>query len=100
MHSEFDPGLVEVLVIDVKNMEEGTSGLAEEHGLSMPVLLDNKRVAYETYDITYTPTTVIIDRSGMEVFRHVGFSDGHGAMLQREVRLLLERPLPGSDLEN
>jgi peroxiredoxin len=91
MHREFDPGVVVILVVDVKNMKDETSGLAEEHGLSMPVLLDSDQVAYDVYGITYTPTTVIIDRHGREIFRHVGFSEGNRTMLEKEVRLLLER---------
>jgi hypothetical protein len=91
MHSEFGADDVEVLIVDVRNMKERTIELAEEFQLSVPVLLDDKEIAHEVYDIIYTPTTFILDRHGRAVFRHVGFVPGQEHMLKQEVHLLLER---------
>jgi peroxiredoxin len=91
MFGEFDREDVEILMVDVRNMKDETSELATDYDLSVPILLDDKRAVGKTYDVMYTPTTVILDRDGRAVFRHVGFSEGDGAMLDREVRLLLNR---------
>ncbi len=64
------------MLIDVKNMKEQTLELAEE---------------YRLYKIVYTPTTFVIDRLGRAVFIHVGFAEGQEKMLEKEIRLLLER---------
>ena len=91
MYKELDPGKVEVIAIDVRNMKEPTSELVREFGLSLPVLLDDKGVADKAYDIVYTPTTLIIDPEGRVIFRHVGFAGGQENMFDKEVRLLLQR---------
>jgi peroxiredoxin len=91
MYKELDHEGVEILMIDLMNMKEPTSKLAQEYGLSLPVLLDDKGIADKAYDIMYTPTTVILDPEGRVVFRHVGFSEGQENMLNKEVQLLLER---------
>jgi peroxiredoxin len=91
MYKELDHEGVEILMIDLMNMKEPTSKLAQEYGLSLPVLLDDKGIADKAYDIMYTPTTVILDPGGRVVFKHVGFSEGQENMLNKEVQLLLER---------
>ncbi len=91
MYRNFDRADVEVVIIDVRNMKERTLELAEEYDLSMPVLLDDKDVSHEAYEIVYTPTTFILDRRGRAVFRHIGFAEGQESMLDKEIHLLLER---------
>ena len=91
MYKELDPERTEVIVIDVRNMKEPTSELVRELGLTLPVVLDDKGLADKAYEILYTPTTLIIDREGRVIFRHVGFSEGQENMLTKEVHLLLER---------
>jgi peroxiredoxin len=82
---------VRVLIVDVRNSKDETAELAEEYGLTMPVLLDDQDVSHKVYEIVYTPTTFIIDRRGRAVFRHVGFAEGQETMLEREIALLLQR---------
>jgi hypothetical protein len=72
-------------------MKERTLELAEEYELTVPVLLDDKDISHQVYEIVYTPTTFILDRRGRAVFRHVGFTEGQESMLEKEIRLLLER---------
>jgi hypothetical protein len=91
MHREFDREDVEVIIVDVRNMKERTIELAEEFELSVPILLDDREVSRKVYEIIYTPTTFILDRQGRAIFRHVGFVPGQETMLEKEVRLLLER---------
>lgn len=78
-------------MVDVKNMKERTLELAEEYGLTVPVLLDHKDISHQVYGIVYTPTTFILDHRGRAVFRHVGFAEGQESMLDKEIRLLMER---------
>jgi hypothetical protein len=82
---------LEVVMVDVRNMEERTRELAEEYELTLPVLLDEEDIGHEVYEIVYTPTTFVVDRQGRAVFRHVGFNEAQAGMLEKEVRLLLER---------
>lgn len=79
------------MVIDVRNMKEHTQEIADRVSLSVPVLLDDKEVSRENYGISATPTTFIVDRSGKAMFKHIGYEEGHEAMLEREIQLLLNR---------
>jgi len=78
-------------MIDVKNMKEQMLELAEEYGLSLPILLDDQDISHEVYRIAYTPTTFILDSRGRAVFRHVGFAEGQEDMLETEIHMLLEK---------
>jgi thiol-disulfide isomerase/thioredoxin len=88
-----------VVLVDVRNMKDATSAMAQEASLSMPVMLDDKDVADTDYQVRYTPTTFIIGPEGKAVFKHVGFGQGHPEMLDKEIALLLKKH-PGSELEN
>jgi peroxiredoxin len=78
-------------VVDVRNMKDATSKLAEQFGLSMPVAFDDAGSAGKAYGVVYTPTTVIVNPEGKVVFRHVGFSEGQQDVFQKEILAIEER---------
>ena len=91
MHTGLDGEDIRIVIVDVKNMKEQTGELAREYELTMPILLDEKDISHQVYEIVYTPTTFVIDSRGRAVFRHVGFTEGQEAMLEKEIRLIFER---------
>jgi thiol-disulfide isomerase/thioredoxin len=91
LHEKYGQDDVVVLLVDVRNLKDQTKEMADNASLSMPVLLDEEKISREKYNVRATPTTVIIDRSGKAVFRHVGYGEGEEKMLEREIELLLKR---------
>jgi len=55
------------------------------------MLMDDQRVGREKYKIPGTPVTIILDRKGRMIFKHVGYGPGLEKTFEEEIRLLLER---------
>jgi hypothetical protein len=55
------------------------------------MLMDDQRVGREKYKIPGTPVTIILDRKGRMIFKHVGYGPGLEKTFEAEIRLLLER---------
>jgi peroxiredoxin len=62
--------------------------------LEVPVALDQDQKIGEMYHVSGIPQTVLIGKDGKVQVVHIGFSDGLGATLTKEVEALLE----GKDL--
>jgi peroxiredoxin len=62
--------------------------------LEVPVALDQDQKIGEMYHVSGIPQTVLIGKDGKVQVVHIGFSDGFGATLTKEVEALLE----GKDL--
>jgi hypothetical protein len=58
------------------------------------VLLDDQRLAWDTFEIVGTPTTLIVDSQGRAVFTHIGYAGYMNDMLSSEIEALLERSEP------
>ncbi len=81
---------VRVIVVDVSNRKELTEKTLKKASLSLQVALDTENISREKYSIIATPTTFIVDQSGKAIFKHIGFSPGMEAMLEREVQAILD----------
>ncbi len=79
-----------VLSVDNANRPELDSEFVKKVGATFPVLLDDKKIAREVYEIRGTPTNLLIDRQGKIVFRHLGFSPGQEKVLAAEVEALVK----------
>jgi cytochrome c biogenesis protein CcmG, thiol:disulfide interchange protein DsbE len=55
------------------------------------VLGDPTGSVFDSYRITGTPTTVIIDAEGRVIFRHVGYAPGDEVRLAKEIESLVTR---------
>jgi peroxiredoxin len=61
----------------------------DEHKAVHTLLNDPDRNAFDAYDITGVPTTVIIDQTGRLMFRHVGYGEGLEETFAKEIETLL-----------
>lgn len=83
---------MEVIIIDARNSKEPTSKVMDEESVTAVVLLDDKSLAYEVFEISGTPTTLIVDSKGRAIFRHLGYAEHMQETMSAEIEALLSRP--------
>lgn len=91
IHADHSDRGVEVVIIDVRNSKEHTKKVMDEAGITAVVLLDDKRLSYEVFEIIGTPTTIIVDSQGRAVFKHIGYAEHMQDMMSTEIEALLSR---------
>lgn len=60
-------------------------------GATFPIVNDDQNVAKVTYNVTGTPTNLMIDRDGRVFFRSLGYGPGYEARYSAEIEYLLTR---------
>ena len=91
LHADYGARGVKVVIVDTRNQKEPTAKIMREVPVTALVLLDDKRLAWDVFEIVGTPTTLIVDSEGRAVFKHVGYAESMNEMMSREVDALLER---------
>jgi peroxiredoxin len=74
---EFSGKDVVVLAINLDKTKDNAQRLAQQLGLSIPVLLDPSGAVAATYDLPKMPTSFLVDKRGIVRFVHEGF-EGSG----------------------
>jgi hypothetical protein len=82
------------VIIDARNQKEPTQKIMDEVPVTALVLLDDKGLSRDVFEIVGTPTTLIVDSKGRAVFEHIGYAEDMNEMLSREIEALLERSEP------
>ena len=81
-----------VLAIDVDtDRADGDRFLRRFHP-GFDVRFDSSGTLAEQYKVTGMPTSVLIDRHGVQRFRHIGFQPADTASYEAQVRQLLAEP--------
>jgi len=70
---EFAGKDVVVLAVNLDESKDNAQRLAQQLGLSMPVLLDPQKSVAATYDLPKMPTSFLVDKKGIVRFVHEGF---------------------------
>jgi len=83
-----DRGLSVVCVNVVPEEERLIEGWRTAHAYTIPIVLGGHSVQ-DDYDLTMTPTHVLIDAEGKVLSRHSGFTRGDEAAIEREIRRAL-----------
>lgn len=81
---------MKVVIIDTRNQKEPTQKIMDGVPVTALVLLDDKRLGWDTFEIVGTPTTLIVDSRGRAVFKHIGYAEYMNDMLSNEIDALLE----------
>lgn len=89
IYSRLRPGGFTLLGINVDGDPERARRMAEEVGVSFPVLFDDEKRVSKLYDIRAMPVTVLIDRDGLVRQVHHGYRPGVETSYLEEVRALL-----------
>jgi len=79
-----------IISIDNRNRPDLDRDFVRQVGATFPIALDDKKVSQEVFKIKGTPTSLMIDRDGNIIFRHLGFSPGQEKALEAEIELLLK----------
>ena len=79
---------VAILAIAIGERMEDVRGFAKEQGITYTVLVDNEGVD-SLYGVSTIPTTIILDKNGAVVARHLGYMPGYADVMTREIEKLL-----------
>lgn len=83
IHEEWpDKGLV-VLAINIGDSSSEVEQFLQNHNLSLPVLLDTKKVVAQRYSIRAIPTTFFLDKDGMIQVKVIGAFPNKAAIESR-----------------
>ena len=63
--------------------------MAEELGVSFPVLLDERKEVSKLYQVEAMPVTVLVDREGKVRHVHLGYKPGYEEKYLTQIRALL-----------
>jgi peroxiredoxin len=74
---EFASKNVVILAVNLDKSKDNAKRLAQQLGLTLPVLLDPAGSVAATYDLPKMPTSFVVDKKGIVRFVHEGF-EGSG----------------------
>ena len=89
IYARYEDAGFTLLGINVDGEPERARRMAEEVGVSFPVLFDDDKTVSKLYDIRAMPVTVLIDRDGQVREVHHGYRPGVEAEYLDRVRALL-----------
>lgn len=86
-----DRGL-EIVAVEAFRMEDAAKKFIEENELTYHFVQDfegDNAIVSTTYGVIGYPTTFIIDKTGMVMFFHLGFSAGDEDKIEQEILSLM-----------
>ncbi len=78
-----------VLAVNVDENPSKATSLLEDIAVSFPVLFDQQDKVSKLYDVKAMPTTVIVDRSGVQRLTHYGYKSGDEYKYKAVIKALL-----------
>lgn len=87
--ARYEPAGFTLLGVNIDDDSARAQRLAEELGVSFPVLFDDSQDVSRLYDVQAMPMTVMVDRSGTVRSVHYGYRPGMEQRYVEEVRALL-----------
>jgi peroxiredoxin len=79
----------QLLGVNIDDDPRRAMAMAEELGISFPVLFDDRKQVSELYRVEAMPVTVILDREGVVRYTHYGYKPGYEEYYLDQVRTLL-----------
>ncbi|MFX1311748.1 MAG: TlpA family protein disulfide reductase, partial [Promethearchaeota archaeon] len=88
---DYSSRYVFILLISVHywDSNEGLNQFKEDHDLDRHIVRDDSITYGPYFDIAYTPTTLILDKDGVEVNRFLGHDSDHYDDIKNEIDILL-----------
>jgi len=80
-----------VLSLEVSNRPALAQEFVAQVGATFPIVNDDRNLAKTTYNVTGTPTNLMIDRQGRVFFRSMGYGPGYERRYAAEIEYLLAR---------
>lgn len=79
----------QLLGVNIDDEPRRAMEMAEELGISFPVLFDDRKEVSQLYRVEAMPVTVILDREGVVRYTHYGYKPGYEEYYLDQVRTLL-----------
>jgi len=79
----------QLLGVNIDDDPRRAMEMADELGISFPVLFDDRKEVSELYRVEAMPVTVILDREGVVRYTHYGYKPGYEEYYLDQVRTLL-----------
>ncbi len=79
----------QLLGVNIDDDPRRAMEMAQELGISFPVLFDDRKEVSELYRVEAMPVTVILDREGVVRYTHYGYKPGYEEYYLDQVRTLL-----------
>jgi hypothetical protein len=80
-----------VFAVDTSNRPQLAKEFTTSIGATFPIVLDDEKISGSLFGVQYTPTTLMIDRSGRILFSSIGFAPGKEKALAAQIEYLLQR---------
>jgi len=90
IHQRYQDAGFAVVSVNVEGDELPARALAEETGVTFPVLIDTNQKVSELYDLEAMPSSVLIDRDGVVRYIHRGYQPGDEALYLKVVKQLIK----------
>jgi peroxiredoxin len=78
-----------LLGVNIDDDSRRAVDMAEELGVSFPVLFDERKEVSKLYQVEAMPVTVLVDREGKVRHVHLGYKPGYDEKYLTEIRALL-----------
>jgi peroxiredoxin len=78
-----------LLGVNIDDDSRRAMDMAEELGVSFPVLFDERKEVSKLYQVEAMPVTVLVDREGKVRHVHLGYKPGYEEKYLTEIRALL-----------
>jgi len=89
IYQRYEPAGFTLLGVNVDAEPDGARRMAEEMGVSFPLLFDASKEVSKLYDVRAMPVTVLVDRDGTVRYVHHGYKPGYESDYLDQVRSLL-----------
>jgi thiol-disulfide isomerase/thioredoxin len=80
-----------ILGINVDESDDDVKYFLQEYKIDYPLLDDRKHGLVKTLGIEVMPTSYLVDSTGTVRYIHKGFRSGDGSLLEKQIRLLLDK---------
>jgi peroxiredoxin len=89
LYSRYERVGFSLLGVNIDDDSSRAMEMAEELGVSFPVLFDERKEVSKLYQVEAMPVTVLVDREGKVRHVHLGYKPGYEEKYLTEIRSLL-----------
>jgi len=89
LYSRYERVGFSLLGVNIDDDSRRAMDMAEELGVSFPVLFDDRKEVSRLYQVEAMPVTVLVDREGKVRHVHLGYKPGYEEKYLTEIRALL-----------
>ena len=90
IHQRYQDAGFAVVSVNVEGDQVPARALAQETGVTFPVLIDTNQQVSELYGLEAMPSSILIDRDGVVRYIHHGYQPGDEALYLKVVKQLIK----------